>query len=125
MTDRPDEGTLMADALEHLIRRVVRRGRVELEKAAGSGRRRLELRQLRKDRDHFWIRIGKTAQQLVLAGEVDHPALRKAMERIDAIEAELDRATSTSSVATSGQADYPEDVRESERVGGVAQLGER
>lgn len=105
MTDRPDDGTLMADALEHLMRRIMRRGRAEVEKAAGSGRRRLELRQLRKDRDHFWIRLGKTAQQLVLAGEVDHPALRKAMERIDAIEAELDRAADTGSLAAPEQAD--------------------
>jgi hypothetical protein len=113
MTDGPDDGTLMADALQHLMRRVLRRGRVEMERAAGTGRRRLELRQLRKDRDHFWIRLGKTAQQLVLAGEVDHPALRKAMARIDAIEAELDRATHASGLATAEAVDYETDVRES------------
>ncbi len=55
------------------------RGRTELDRAARSGRDRLELRQLNKDLDHFWVRLGKTARRLVEAGEIDHPALRKAI----------------------------------------------
>ena len=91
---------LVAEMVGAVVRRIVRRGRVEVERAALSSRRRLELRQLRKERDHFWIRLGKTAEQLVLAGEIDHPALRKAMARIEAIESELDRASTGEPLAT-------------------------
>lgn len=94
-----EEGALVADLMVQVVRRLVRRGRVEVERAAETSRRRLELRQLRRDRDHFWMRMGKTAQQLVLAGEIDHPALRKAMVRIDEIEAELDRASHAAPLA--------------------------
>lgn len=96
----PDEATLVAEMVGAVVRRLVRRGRVEVERAAVTGRRRLELRQLRRDRDHFYVRLGKTAQQLVLAGEIDHPALTKAMGRIEAIEAELDRAAGIAPLAT-------------------------
>jgi len=68
------------------MRRLVERGRFEMEKAANRGRLRLESRQLQRDRDHFWKRLGKEAYHLVEAGEVDHPALRKAMSRIDDLE---------------------------------------
>ncbi|MCB9669344.1 MAG: hypothetical protein H6736_01105 [Alphaproteobacteria bacterium] len=108
MSEPRDDGAIVAEMLGAVVRRIVRRGRVEVERAAESSRRRLELRQLRKDRDHFWMRLGKTAQQLVLAGEIDHPALRKAMERIEAIEAELDRAAGGAPLATPEGSDYTE-----------------
>jgi hypothetical protein len=78
----------LRDAVANLVRAVARRGRDRMRDAASTGRHRLELRQLHKDRDAFWARLGKTAYRLAEAGEIDHPALRKAMERID----ELDRA---------------------------------
>lgn len=80
----------LADALSAVFRRLVYRGRQEIERAATTGRQRLELRQLQRDRDQFWIRLGKTAYRLVEAGEVaEHPALRKAMARIDELEARI------------------------------------
>ncbi|MEZ4323173.1 MAG: hypothetical protein R3F61_37260 [Myxococcota bacterium] len=79
-----------ADALALLVQRAFRRSKRELARAADSSRRRLELRQKKKDLEHFWIRLGKTAQRLVEAGEIDHPALRKAMTRIAELEAELE-----------------------------------
>lgn len=81
---------LLGDALARAVRRLMRRSRAELERAAQSGRARLELRQMNRDLDHFWIRLGKTAYHLVEAGELDHPALRKAMTRIDDLEASID-----------------------------------
>ena len=78
----------LRDAFSHLVRVVARRGRERVRDAATSGRHRLELRKLHKDRDAFWARLGKTAYRLAEAGEIEHHALRKAMERID----ELDRS---------------------------------
>ncbi|MCB9678397.1 MAG: hypothetical protein H6737_25060 [Alphaproteobacteria bacterium] len=95
MADEPhDESTFepapLADALALLVKRALRRSRQELSRAADGQRRRLELRQKRRDLEHFWIRLGKTAHRLVEAGEIDHPALRKAMTRIAELEAELE-----------------------------------
>jgi hypothetical protein len=80
----------LRDLLGDLIRRVVRRGQREVEKAAESGRTRLELRQLQSDLDHFYVRLGKTAWHLVEGGEIDHPDLRKAMTRIRELEVRID-----------------------------------
>lgn len=80
----------IGDRVGRLFRRLLSRGRAEFGRAARSGRSQLEQRQLQKDRDHFWIRLGKTAARLVEGGELDHPALRKAMSRIDEIEARID-----------------------------------
>ncbi|MEQ1504705.1 MAG: hypothetical protein ABMB14_20870 [Myxococcota bacterium] len=81
---------VLGDAVAAVIRRLVRRGRAELGRAARSGRSQLELRQAQKDLDHFWVRLGKTAFRLVEAGEIDHPALRKAIDRIDELESRID-----------------------------------
>lgn len=83
------EGAPIGELVGQVVRRIVTRGRAELEKAAQQGRMRLELRQLQRDRDAFWIRMGKTAYRLVEGGEIDHPALRKAMKRIDELERQI------------------------------------
>lgn len=82
----------MADLVRDLVRRVVFRGRKEVSRAAKTSRQRLEIRQLEKDRTAFWVRLGKTSYRLVEAGELDHPALRKAMTRIDELEQQLEVA---------------------------------
>lgn len=79
----------LGDALVTVMKRVVRRGRSSLGRAAEAGRVALETRQKQKDLEHFWARLGKTAHHLVEAGEIDHPALRKAMDRIQLLEEEL------------------------------------
>lgn len=93
----PDESSasttsppLLSDAMRRLFERIKRRGRSELHRAAATSRNKLELRQLNKDLDHFWVRLGKTSYHLVQGGELDHPALRKAMARIDELEAKID-----------------------------------
>jgi len=95
MSDQPNDPTSLeqaplADALALLLRRAVRRSRKELSRAADGSRKRLELRQKRKDLDHFWVRLGKTAHRLVEAGEIEHPALSKAISRIQELESELE-----------------------------------
>ena len=69
-----------------LLRRFVERGKRRLGRAAERGRTQLERAQVRRDLDHFWARLGKTAYNLVEAGEIDHPALTRAKARIDELE---------------------------------------
>jgi hypothetical protein len=87
---KDDLQPLLGDLVTRAVRRLLGRGRSELGRAAKSGRSKLELRQLQKDLDHFWARLGKTSRRLVEAGEIDHPALRKAMHRIDELERQID-----------------------------------
>lgn len=96
-SDRSDRELepLLGDLLTNAVRRLVRRGRKEVERVADRSRHRLELRQRQKDLDHFWVRLGKTAWRLVEAGEIDHPSLRKAMARIEELERSIDDLKST------------------------------
>lgn len=93
---------VLGELLSKAVRRLLYRSRDGLSQAARTGRERLELRQLQRDLDHFHVRLGKTAYHLVNAGEIDHPALRRAMERIDELEQRIDslRAGSTDGVAS-------------------------
>lgn len=83
--------------LEALVRRWARRaasaawrrGRANWQQVTARGKRALAQRQTRHDLDQFWVRLGKTAYQLQRGGEIDHPALLRAMARIDALTAEL------------------------------------
>ena len=79
------------DAISLVLRRVMNRGRYQVERAATRGRTRLELRQLHNDREHFLQRLGKEAYHLVEGGEIDHPALRKTMARLDDLEQRIRR----------------------------------
>jgi hypothetical protein len=88
-TDAPERDSLLPSAMTWLLRRLAERGREGVERVTHESRRRLELRQLRRERDEFWIRLGKTAYHLVEGGEIEHPALRKAMARIDDLEARI------------------------------------
>ncbi len=68
---------------------VARRGRASVRKRLGATRSHLERRQLEQDRQHFWVRLGKTAYQLAKEGEIDHPAIGKAVQRIQDLEQQL------------------------------------
>ena len=87
MADEPHALSPVAELVGSALERLVRRGRRTVGRAAEASRSRLELRQLQRDRDAFWVRLGKTAYHLVQDGEIeDHPTLRKAIDRIDALE---------------------------------------
>ncbi len=88
---------ILGDMLSHAMRRLLRRGRSELSRAAEASRAQLALRRQQADLAHFWVRLGKTAYHLVKAGEIDHPALRKAMRRIDELEGEIDASRASRS----------------------------
>ena len=82
-------GEPLADVFTDLLGKLWRRGRVEMEKAARNGRERLTLRQLRGDRDRMYQKLGKEARALIEAGELDHPGLRRGIERVRELEAKL------------------------------------
>ena len=89
-SDNRELAPLLGDALAQVVRRLLEKSRFGIESAATAGRTRLEIRQVQSDLDHFWQRLGKSTYHLVQAGEVDHPALRKAMLRIDELEARME-----------------------------------
>jgi len=87
--DEPELVPIVGDLLRRAAKRLWRRGRVEVSRAATASKEALALRQKQADLDAFWRRLGKTAYHLVQDDEIDHPALRKAMERIDQLEEEI------------------------------------
>ena len=80
----------ISDTIAGALRRLLDAGRAEIGRAARTGRDRLKLVQLRRDLDQFWARLGKTAYHLVEAGEIDHPALTKAIRRIEELERRIE-----------------------------------
>lgn len=72
-----------------LLGKLLRRGKVEVERATKWGRERLTLRQLRSDRDRMYQKLGKEARLLVEGGDLDHPGLRRGVERIKELEARI------------------------------------
>lgn len=85
----PGADAPLADAVGELVGRLWRRGRDEMGRAARRGRDLLSLRQMRADRDRMYMKLGKEARSLVEGGEVDHPGLRKGLERIVELEARI------------------------------------
>ncbi|MCK6506011.1 hypothetical protein L6R53_21950 [Myxococcota bacterium] len=82
-------GALLSQAMLSLARVVLRRGRDGAKRAASSGRVRLDLRQLRRDRDVMYQKLGREARHLLEGGEVQHPGLARGVERIKEIEARI------------------------------------
>lgn len=89
---RPPPSSLppvLSELVAGALQRLVDGGRAGLRGAADRGRRRLERRQLERDLEQFWVRLGKTTYHLVEAGELEHPALQKAMDRIDRLQEQI------------------------------------
>jgi len=82
----------LAEVVGDLLGRLWRRGRVEVEKAAKRGRERLTLRQLRTDLDRMYQKLGKEARHLLEGGELDHPGIRRGVERIRELEERIAEA---------------------------------
>ena len=82
-----------------LLGGVMDRGKRELERMASGTRVRLDLRQLRKDRDVMYQKLGRETRALLEGGEIQHPGLARGLERIleldrkiTAVEAEMSMA---------------------------------
>jgi hypothetical protein len=83
--------TPVGDAVKEMFRVVAQRGREGVERAAADGRVRLELRQLKKDRDALYEKLGREVVRLVEAGEIAHPGLQKGAARVGEILARIER----------------------------------
>lgn len=80
-----------SNPLQGAVERLLGKAADQVRRVADDGRLLIRIHGLQRDMDAFWVRLGKTAFRLAEAGEVDHPALTKAVERIMSIEAEIDR----------------------------------
>ena len=88
--DENDERSpAVGDAIGILVQAIVRRGRSGLERFAHEGRLRMELRQLKRDRDTMLQKLGREAKALLEGGEIDHPGLRRGAVRIDELDASI------------------------------------
>jgi hypothetical protein len=90
--DSPSLGNaagVLGEAFGQAMRVALRRGRSEVERAAHTGRHRLQLRQLKSDRDAMLRKIGMEVLRLVEAGEVSHPGLVRSAARVAELDAEL------------------------------------
>ena len=75
--------------LGHLFGLLARRGREELERAASQTRVRLDLRQLRRDREAMYAKVGREVRALLDGGEIQHPGLARGVDRIREIEKKI------------------------------------
>ncbi len=87
--EAPATGAL-GDALGGVMAVLLRRGRLELGRAAATGRVRLDARMLRRDRDRMYQKLGREVRALVEGGEVTHPGLVRGVERIDELDARIE-----------------------------------
>ena len=85
-----DRQAPIGDALASVMRMVFERGQNRAGALAADGRGRLELRQLKKDRDAMYRKLGREVRRLLEAGEIEHPGIRRGVERIDALESRIE-----------------------------------
>jgi len=93
----------IGDALASVMRMVFERGQTRAEALAADGRGRLELRQLRKDRDAMYRKLGREVRRLLEAGEIEHPGLLRGVERVDAVEARIAEAEARQGALVPGE----------------------
>ena len=85
----PSTSPTLTDVLQDAVRRLVVEGRERILRAADDSRTVMRVRTLQRERDAVLLRMGRTAWRLAQAGEVDHPALLKAMAHVDELEARI------------------------------------
>lgn len=92
MASDAGDGDVLKDAVGRWVRGAVDRGRREVDRARAEGRARLEERQLRKDLDELYRKLGREVIALVDGGEIEHPGVRRGAARILELEARLQEA---------------------------------
>lgn len=107
-------GAAFADALGRVLRVAARRGRDELARAAAQGRVRFELRQLRRDRQRMFEKLGREVVNLVDGGEITHPGLVRGARRIQ----QLDEQVSAVEARILSEGGEPEGEDEQKKVDG-------
>ena len=83
------DGDVLKEAVGRWVRGAVSRGRREVDRARAEGRARLEERQMRRDLDELYRKLGREVIALVDGGEIEHPGVRRGAARIQELEARL------------------------------------
>jgi hypothetical protein len=99
-----DATSIFGEALGGLLRVAFARGKVELERAASEGRHRLELHQLRKDRNAMYAKLGREVRALQEGGELQHPGVARAVERIRELDDKIQQAEARPNAHKSAEA---------------------
>ena len=89
MSEQQESSTDLFMALATLIGS---RGKERLGGLAEQGKKKLALRSLRKDRSKMYEKLGREVEQLCAAGEIHHPGLLRGVERIQALEKQIEEA---------------------------------
>jgi len=98
------------------LKDIFAKSKEEIVRGAQQGKVRIDVYQLRKDREHFLQRLGEEVYARMVAGDIDHDSLRPSFEKIQALdtqiaqsEEEIDRleAESSSARAEAGMTDEP------------------
>jgi hypothetical protein len=106
-------GDKAGESLGDLMGRFFSKGKTELEKVARKGRDHIHIRQLKNDRDKLYQKLGREARNLLDAGEIKHPGLEVAIERI----LELEKRIQEAEDAVRAGEQVNEDASESENTG--------
>ena len=70
------------DLFARIILAVQSKGMEKIEEIAHTGKKKLALRSLRKDKNKMYEKLGREVERLVEAGDIDHPGLVRGVERI-------------------------------------------
>ena len=104
-----EAGVGLLNALGDGLGLLLERGQRELELAAETGRSQYELRQLQRDREILFTKLGRQVDRLVQAGELSHPTLEPSCERIRDIDARIDEIEEELAAARAAQDEAGED----------------
>lgn len=102
------EGAAVGDALGRFMKVALSRGREGLGRATVEGRQRLEQRQLRRDLEVMYRKLGREVIRLVESGDIQHPGVVRGVQRIHDVEARIE----TLRAAGGGAADMDGDPDE-------------
>ena len=86
----PAESEIMSKVVGGALRFLLDKGRQGVEWSTSEGKHQMVKRQLLKDRQAMWEKLGREVCALVEGGEVDHPGLLRGAERIQQIEAKIE-----------------------------------
>ena len=78
----PNDSMESADWMTSFLKRLAQGGADGFEQFVEARRAQSAQKAAKRELNQFWIRLGKTAYHLSEAGELDHPAITKASERI-------------------------------------------
>ena len=96
MSEKNDAILELAKGLFSAMRQ---RGKEEVRRLARDSKKQLELRSLKKDKHKMYEKIGREVERLIESGDIDHPGLRRGIERIHLLDKKIDSMTSVAEEA--------------------------